>query len=245
MSVIVGYKNTGESMATALRRECPDNPSEYAFYNKLDPMARGHFNIVQKMDQDTGSQCCNTEKDYTCKILIGGPVTASNDYLSPIRFGCNEMTELEYFEGYDRFIQCLNDLPGKHVQNPNRYAAVRVKGKPIWWWSKENRYSEIKQAYYAKKGPGKEITVFSSKLMDTEMLICQDLSHYIQDNLARCEMDSSDFSEQWYRYKWGRKWYITVNINFYVSSGTFIRELAEELGKQSGINTMVLQITRN
>lgn len=244
MSVIVGYKNPGESMGSALKRECGQDYTQFAFYNKLDPMARGCFNIVHRGDQMTGSRCCNAEKTYTCKILLGGPVTASNDYLSPIRFGCNEITEEEYFEKYDQFIQELDRLSGKHVQNPNRYAAVRIKGKPIWWWSKEGRYSEIRKAYYAKKGPGKQITVFSSHLSDVSVIRCYDIIEYIQNKLYASEIDYPEFSEQWYRYKWSRDWYLSVDVKFHVSSGTFIRELAETMGKKSGMNTLVLQITR-
>lgn len=245
MSVIIGYKNPGESMASALRRECAENSGDFAFYNKLDPMARGCFNIVHCSDQVTGSQCCNAEKTYTCKILLGGPVTASNDYLSNIRFNCNDFTEEEeYFQQYDQFIQELDRLPGSHIQNPNRYAAVRIGGKPIWWWSKEGRYPEIRNAYYAKKGPGKEITVFSSDFVDIEMMKHSDIVQYIQNKLYASEIEYPEFSEQWYRYKWNRGWYTVVDVQFHVSSGTFIRELVETLGKKSGLNTMVLQITR-
>lgn len=245
MSVIIGYKNPGESMVTALKRECSESYTQFAFYNKLDPMARGCFNIVHREDQVMGSQCCNAEKTYTCKILLGGPVTASNDYLSNIRFSCSDFTEKEYFEKYDQFIQELDRLPGTHIQNPNRYAAVRIGGKPIWRWSKEGRYHEIREAYYAKKGPGKEITVFSSDLVGVEMMKSGDIVQYIQNKLYASETEYPEFSEQWYRYEWGRDWYLTVDIQFHVSSGTFIRELAETLGKKSGANALVLQITRD
>lgn len=152
----------------------------------LDPLARGLMIIGIGSGTKKMASYTKLAKVYLADIYIGKSTTTldlEGETLKEVPV--NHLSAKEISEA-------VSGLKGEHHIQVPRYSAIKVQGKPLYWYARNN----IEPPYM----PTKEMKVKKVQLLDS----------FASNNA-----------------------YI-IKIRIDVSSGTYIRSLAEELGKNLG-----------
>jgi tRNA pseudouridine55 synthase len=140
----------------------------------------------------------------------------------------------QIFSGWDR----------KYLQQYPPYSSKAVKGKPLYWWARQNRLSEIII-------PEREIEIYSLGLLSSGNITKQALRSTIFERINKVQ---GNFRQEEILKTWDAFLnHVTIQQynNFPVlhcrvtcSSGTYVRSIAHELGKKLGTNAIALNIKR-
>jgi tRNA pseudouridine55 synthase len=130
-------------------------------------------------------------------------------------------------------------MVGKKRQQYPPYSSKPVNGKPLYWWARQNRLSEIEM-------PEKEIEIYSAKILSYSTLTSEDL---LKEVLRRIALVDGDFRQEEIALAWkkclsGDAQFLKVKIEVACSSGTYIRKFASDLGKAMDCGGFAYTITR-
>ena len=135
----------------------------------------------------------------------------------------------------------INSKIGKKVQVYPPYSSKTVLGKPLFWWARNNKLSEIKI-------PEREIEIFSFALIKIEKMQTSLIKEKIMKNI---KLVNGDFRQVETLNKWNKlfesskvKSFKVASFSISCSTGTYIRSLAQELGKKTGSGAIALDILR-
>ena len=204
----------------------------------------------------TGSDCQRQSqfekliKGYTFKALLG---VSSDTYdplgvatISPVSPDCLK----EAAQHATRIIS--SEWTGVQQQPYPPYSAICLRNhppdtlsirKPLWWWTKEGRLSEITI-------PSKEIKIISSEVIigPIQWIL---LSEWLPLVIQKIERIEGDFRQAEIIKRWSK--FLEENPNMIlpeitgkitVSSGTYIRSLINQLGKDLGCGAIASDIYR-
>jgi|SRR3989344_719481 len=236
--VILIYKPVGKTpleMITELKKINPLLVKEKISYaGRLDPMADGLLLLLVGDENKERAHYLKLPKTYYARVVFG-IATDSYDCLGLIQQTSNKSPSLEKIQSV------LKTLIGEIQQAPPLFSSYRVQGKPLF--------------YYARKGSTKNIdipkikrTVFDAKLIDYKLITKHELKKIIFKNLS---LVKGDFRQDEIIKKWQdffdttkQEKFVMSQIEFNVSSGTYIRALANHIGVMSGNSAFALTLTR-
>ncbi len=147
--VVVVYKplaRTPLETLNMLREVSPENygnniPLSYA--GRLDPMARGVLLVLVGCGVKSQKQRENLEKDYRFDILFG----IRSDTFDFLGMCSNPISLTESLDEFSEKLETAKNslFPSntKIEQSYPPYSSIRVRGKPLFWWSKNGRLSEV------------------------------------------------------------------------------------------------------
>ena len=202
---------------------------------KLDPMASGELLLL--FDEECKQMNLYLEKEKIYEwFIIWGISTDTTDTLGLI----TENKNIEFDENVVK--EELKNFEGKHKQKFHKYSAINVTNKnglrqPLWKWSKEKRLDEIEL-------PEKEVNVFNTELLYTEKINFSDIKKQILYDLNKVNGDfrQLEIKKQWLKFE-KKNLYIS-KFSAYVSTGFYIRQLVEDIGKKTGYLGIALNINR-
>lgn len=155
----------------------------------LDPLASGLLIVATEEDTKKLDQFLKLPKTYEVSIRLGERRdTGDLD---------GEIIEEKEFTGIESLEEVVKDFVGIHTLSVPIYSAIKVNGKPLYW--------------YARNGVEVEVP---EKDMEVRGIACLG----VEGNEVRLSLD--------------------------VSSGTYIRSLAEEFGKRLGYPATVSFLRR-
>ena len=212
----------------ATRPELENIPITYA--GRLDPMAEGVIILLSDDDRYKKEEFQKLEKVYKATFLFG---LSSNTYdaLGIIARG-GSTTELEINES-------LANLKGDHQLPLPPYSSYKIKGKPLHWWANEGRLDEIEI-------PNKLMSVI--EMSDSN--ISEDILENLRsDALDRIQLVSGDFrqaevTKSWNDLNKANENLFIASVTLKVTSGTYIRSIAQMLGKQLGCGAILFKLKR-
>jgi tRNA pseudouridine55 synthase len=235
MSVHNVYKPLGWSSLDAvkeLRRQQPDLvdiPITYA--GRLDPMAEGVMVILSGEDRLAKSEFQKLNKMYKATFLFG--VTSDT-------YDCLGLTETGGQNDLDLNKEEISEfLLGTHQLPFPPYSAYRVNGKPLHYWAKLKKLDEIVI-------PDKEMRVLS--IQDLR-LYKKDVDQVKSDLIRRVRLVRGDFRqeeiiERWKDFQISEGMMQLARCTLAVTSGTYIRSLAHEMGKVFGCGAILFSLER-
>jgi len=241
MSIILANKaisQTPGNLANLIKKE--KNIQKISYCGKLDPMSRGLMLFLTDSFCKKQDMFLKFDKIYQYQILFGFD-TDSYDILGKIN-------KMEIYNNVPKIalLNYINKLVGIHEQSFPPYSSICVKNnenlrKPLWWWSKENRISEIKI-------PSKEIEIYSTKFLGSEWLYFDQIIEVVRNRIKNLRGDfrQNEIMEIWenkYRNN-GKKRFLTLNIEMHVSSGTYIRSIIQEIAKEFNLCAIAFDINR-
>lgn len=244
--VVILNKKEGETPLASLEsfrnknKEYKDVPMTYA--GRLDPMASGVLIVL------TGEECKNKEKylkldkEYEFEVLFGfatdtydilGKVTHSN-----IPRLCGQVTN-------DRIKNLEVDIKnnvkfftGKFTQTYPMYSSQTVKGKHLF---------EYARAGEEVKAPIHEVEVKSLKLLKLSKKCGDVLFKSFEKRIGRVVGDfrQKEILKIWQKELEGSQVkYIVASFRIKCGSGTYVRSIANDLGKRLGTPALALFIKR-
>ncbi len=194
------HKPEGETSLHLVKRfQCFIGAQKAGHAGTLDPLASGLMIIGTEEGTKKLSQFVGLDKVYLADVLFGESRDTGD------REG-NVIAEEVYRGDLDeeRIASALDQLIGEHTFPAPRYSAVKVEGKPLYWYTRKG----IEPPFI----PEKKLALRRYQVLDT------------------------------YSTERGKRFVARLRLE--VGSGTYIRTLAEELGKLLGYPAFLKKLYR-
>lgn len=236
--VVELYKPIGKTPLEALEKYRKEHPKlinvKMAYAGRLDPMAHGMLKIL------IGDACKERDKyqalnkTYKFQVLFG--VTTDTFDL----MGIPSLKSIFKFDS-EQAKKVIKTFEGRNIQNYPVFSSMHVEGKPLFWWAKEKRLNEITI-------PRKEVEIFSIKVNKKGKILGKEILEKAKKNIPRVK---GDFRQDEILKKWEEVlkekndfsfplFYIEANV----TSGTYVRAIANEIGEKVGTGAIAFDIER-
>ena len=237
-SLFILEKRVGQTPLEAIL-EFRSKNSQYkkikmAYAGRLDPMTEGLLLVL------TGDECRkrekyqNLDKRYEAEVLFGVR-TDSYDCLGIL------VSSQERPVKQNDAISTLKSFSGRIIQKYPPYSSKAVSGKPLYWWAREGKLSQIRI-------PEKEISIYDIQLLSFDKITSSDLQKliYFKINLVKGDFRQKQILSSWSSFFQNdhRKVFQVAKILISCSSGTYIRTLANDWGRLLKVRAIALSIKR-
>ncbi len=221
-----------------LREQRPEYTDETIGYaGRLDPMAHGVMLLMIGEETKNRDQYLSLTKEYTFELILGLE-TDTYDLL-----GCLRKTEMYPIPKNVNLIvnSFVNTHVGKQSQSYPPYSSKTVRGKPLFWWAKNSKLDEIEI-------PKRDIEIFDFVVLSQEEILGEEIEKKI---LTTVNLIQGDFRQNEIRKRWDTFFASNKHASFTklqcrvaCSSGTYIRGLVHELGKELNCGAVTTDISR-
>ncbi len=216
MPLFTAYKPLGVSplyLIEELKKKDVWKKEKIAYAGRLDPMAEGLVLLVYGKDLSSFHEHLKYDKEYEGSILFGLS-TDSYDLL-----GIPQKRQVE-----ESIKEKLKSIKGEFVFPFPPYSSYRVKGKPLFKWSREGKIGEIEI-------PLKEAHIYSIELGDVYYRSALELKEEI---LWKIEKVKGDFRQEEIKEKWKEILvcgdFPLIDFKIKCSSGCYMRSVAHHAG---------------
>ena len=236
MAVISFYKQKGETPLQGLERVRRERGigKEVAMTHvgRLDPMAEGVMMVLSGEDVDEREKYLGLSKTYRTEILCGVG-TDTGDVLGLV----DTFYKLKKFNKFE-IKRALEKFKGTFVQKYPQYSSKSFAGA----------YEDVREGKVTEHTH--EVHVFDIELLGMREISPTNLLRKIETDIATV---SGDFRQQEVLQKWkeilGNKYdtsylFRVLEIRMMVSSGFYVRQFAEDIGRQFNLPALALSIIR-
>lgn len=204
----------------------------------LDPMAKGvMIFLIGAGARSIQARWQEMNKEYEFEVIFGFS-TDSHDVLGFVE---NVIQYKNKFVTTIKLKNILNKWKGSLKLPCPVFSHRVIRGKPLYWWARQGRLSEIKI-------PELEVKIHQVKLLGIRTISKEWFRTRIKKKIGLIE---GDFRQQAILEKWGTSLDETQNKCFTIASvwvscgkGTYVRSLAHHLGESLGIPSLAYSITR-
>ncbi len=236
------YKKVGQTpldVIDEIRRDNPklrDEPMSYA--GRLDPMAEGEMLILVGEDENRRrAEFLGFDKEYEADILIGC-ATDTYDLLGLVTAYKNAVTTPAQQK---KIKTILAGFTKKKTQVYPAFSSKTVQGRPLFEWKKAGLIDQITL-------PKRAIHITKAKLLSFEHVSVADLLQYLESHIpnVRGDFRQAEILSQWRAVLADLtvEYFVVARVLFKVSSGTYIRGLADELGAKLKIPACLMKLKR-
>ena len=202
------------------------------YAGRLDPMAEGVLLVLTGADRFALPVHLTHTKEYVATFLFG---VESDTYDALGRLAPASPIAPKP----DRCADAVASLPGTHSLPMPVWSAYRVKGRPLHTWARLGRLAEIVV-------PMRDMTVLDSAFHATEDVHVPTI---IADIHARISSVNGDFRQAEAVADWELRAQmdppaVLVHATLTVTSGTYIRALAQAMGARLGCGALLLSLRR-
>lgn len=238
-NVICLYKPIGITplqLIHRFRKQYPEYEQvKLGYAGRLDPMADGLLLVLVGDENKKRKAYEDLPKEYECEVLFGIE-TDTYDILGKI---INKTAPQENLD--EKIKHIVPAFLGKHTQPYPPYSSQPVNGKPLYYWARNNKLSDIEI-------PTKNIEIYSIELISQNEIAAAELQKTITERIEKVNGDfrQEEIMKLWKNLSEEHKKQIFPIFRFRIScsSGTYIRSFAHNLGKQLGTSAIALSITR-
>jgi len=227
------YKLPGETLAVMLERfrmEKGISPEEKITYaGRLDPMAEGVVPVLIGDARFQKDQLLGLSKTYELTVLLGAS-TDSADMLGIVKEIKNAVFDEE------SIMKVLDSLLDITELTYPMYSSRPVEGKPLFMHARAGNTVDV---------PVKKVSIKNIEMKSIEQTT---LGVCLMNTIPVIEKVAGDFRQSEIIAKWQQQSMDTsvvlVTFSAAVSSGTYMRSLAEKLGESLGVPALAYRITR-
>jgi tRNA pseudouridine55 synthase len=205
-----------------------------SYAGRLDPMAEGVLLLLIGEENKNRSKYLSLDKEYETEIILG----ISTDSFD----GLGLITNINFRKVDKKDIKKkINIFIGKQNQIYPSYSSKTVNGIPLYWWARKNKLNEIII-------PSHDVEIYSIKLIIIKNISVSELTDKIINkiNKVKGNFRQKEIINNWIKFKQENKEIMLTKIKIKVScsSGTYIRVLANDLGKNLGVSAFAFSIKR-
>jgi tRNA pseudouridine55 synthase len=204
----------------------------------LDPMAEGVLVLLigpEAKKRQVELQA--VDKEYEFDLLFG----FSTDSYDPLGLVTDSIAyEPENFPE-KKFNDLVGRAVGKREQELPPFSSAVIRGKPLFWWAREGRLQEVGL-------PVREIEIYKAEFVRRSEIGKGDLEKLIMKNVGLID---GDFRQDRINELWQTALadhpndrFTIATIRMTVGSGTYVRSIANEIGRALGIPSLALRILR-
>lgn len=232
------YKNLGETPLECLHRYREEHPefkeTKMTYLGRLDPMAEGLLLVLAGNTKDKEKYLA-WDKTYEFEVLWGFE-SDTYDVLGLIKGEGKSPQKLE-----NKMVGLMKKIQSKTVQAYPPFSSRTVSGKSLFMWARENMIEEIDI-------PERRIKIFSLEHHGTRLITGRKILEEVE---ARIALVTGDFRQEKVLSSWKNtliarpnEYFMISHFSADVSSGTYIRGLAQEMGKLLSTGTLAYSIKR-
>lgn len=211
-------------------RQYKDIPISHA--GKLDPLAEGVMFLVCGKEIKNLKKYMGVDKTYKAKILFG---LSSDSYdIQGIGTKNNRTIDTEKLK------KEIESLRGEYLQELPVFSGRIVNKKPLFYWARTNQLDKIEI-------PKEKVMIYDinlnkiSKINSNEVL--KEINYKI--NLLNGDFRQKEIIETWNKIlEKNNEDFIVADVTINCSSGTYIRSIANDLGKRMGTYAILLNLIR-
>ncbi len=232
-----------------------DIPMTYA--GRLDPLASGLLIILSGEECKNKEKYLNLDKEYEFSVLFGfktdtydilgkvieiTPKALSGNLANvlPLQDTKSNPLQKEELELEKLIKKNLKYFKGKIIQKYPMYSSKTIDGKPLFAYARENKEVDI---------PEREVWVKSLKYLNLKKVSSKNLLQKIEKRINKVGGDfrQKEILKIWEKELNNEKMPKRFFIAFFktrVSSGTYIRSIANMLGEKISIPSLTFSIKR-
>lgn len=237
-NIIAVYKSIGLTPLQAIEKIKILRPKYYgqkiSYAGRLDPMAEGVLLLLVGEENKRRKEYEVLRKVYEAEIVLGIS-TDTYDALGVIQdthFGHVEIRNVE---------AALEKMIGEQNQFYPPFSSKPVNGRALYWWARENRLSEITL-------PSKKIVIDEIKIISEKRVVIKDVVERIIGKISKIQGNfrQDEIVKTWVglKDKHPDESVMNVGVRVKCSSGTYIRGIADSLGKILGTGAFTNSIKR-
>lgn len=212
-----------------------DKTIKLGYAGRLDPMAEGLFLVLEGEDNKRQKDFFDLDKEYIAEVVFGIS-TDSGDVLGLVD---NNLVNMDF--SLANLKEAIKKYTGVIDQKVSNYSAVRVAGKPLFWWAKNNRLIDIEVPVYKRN-------INSIEVVELSTINSQELEKHIIDSLLDISghFRQDEILECWKVFFENNPSFVLNKIKFKIScsSGTFMRQLFEDIGRDLGYGAVLISLLR-
>jgi len=244
------WKHVGETPLQSIekfrREENISKDVKLAYAGRLDPMAEGKLLVLIGDECKQQDKYLKLDKEYEFEVLLGfesdtGDVLGFAGYEK-----ISSQTDVAASEGTTKA------LTGKQTFQYPKFSSKTVKGKPLHVWTLEDKLDEIEIPSY-------ESTIYKLTYLGERSIGKEDLLEHIITkihSIPKVTAESKKLGENFRREKIDARWkellkdttentaFMTFKFRCICSSGTYMRTLAEKIGKKLNSTGLAFSIKR-
>lgn len=235
------YKPIGLSpyqLIQRLRKKLPEYENvKIGFAGRLDPLAHGVMLLMIGDETKNRQLYLDLPKEYEFRTLFGLQ-TDTYDALGYLKSRVIKPAPKDLEKQIKEFVK---EKTGKQAQQYPAYSSKTVNGKPLYWWAKNKKLSQIEI-------PTREIEVYHLELLYIKNIPKEEIEKIIVANINSV---NGDFRQVETLKKWGKffetkkqELFITAGFRIRCSSGTYVRSIINDLGDTLGTGAIALEILR-
>lgn len=221
-----------------------DDLSPLAYAGRLDPMASGKLLVLIGDECKNQTEYHGLDKSYLFSVLFGVS-SDTQDVLGRLTLGKPTHPEKKDLDNIAKSLQGKISLPYPH------FSSKTVAGKPLHVWTLEDRLDEIEI-------PVKDSLVYQLKCLNIETKTTEDI---YKETISKIESIPTvteaskalgadfrrvDVKADWQLWKemFPKVEWSIATFECTTSSGTYMRSLAELIGKKIGTDALAYSIHR-
>ena len=243
------YKNLGETPLEAIERSRAEQvnrarqkndqgvvtywtsvPMTYA--GRLDPMAEGELLVLVGDECKNKDKYLGLDKEYEVEILFG----VETDTYDTLGLAVGQApSDAEPNIDIDHMERTYR---GRFMQPYPPYSSKAVSGKQMHEWTRAGGAPE--------EIPEKEVEIYELKVLGVSTISARELEGRIMQGIARVRGDfrQERIVDRWHQILDQDRSYTVMKIHVFCSSGTYMRSLAQRMGKDMGCGACALSIRR-
>lgn len=232
------YKPVGKTPLDVVKKVKKTRPSlkdkKIGYAGRLDPMAEGVLLLLIEPETKNSDIYQKLDKTYEFEILLGME-TDTLDALGMIV--AQGKTSVKKSDAK----KVVSELTGKIELPYPDYSSRTVKGKPLFWWARNNKLDKIVI-------PMKRSDIHSIELLEIKSIKSADIYSYILKSINSVKGDfrQKKILKNWTEYFMDKQEddHTVLSARASVSSGTYIRSLAKKIANDLGTFGVALRIKR-
>lgn len=205
-----------------------------SYAGRLDPMAEGLLLLLVGNENKNREKYEDLQKTYETEIVFG----VNTDTFDALGLIVDQSLRFPKIEEIKSLIE---SSLGKQLQLYPPYSSKTIKGKPLYWWARNNRLSEINI-------PKKIIEVYKIEVLEIQNATIEDLVKSICERIKNIEGDfrQEEILKEWDKFgeEHNGKKLLKVGLKIECSSGTYVRRLASDIGEKLGVGAFCYHIKR-
>jgi tRNA pseudouridine(55) synthase len=232
------YKRCGETPLECLNRFKAAHPSyehvPMSYAGRLDPLAEGVLIVLAGEDRFKRDEFNALEKVYEFEVLWGF-ASDTHDALGIVRFVSESSVIASRLEA------ALQNFRGKIELAYPKFSSKTIDGVPLFRLARDGKLENVKM-------PTKHVEISYLGQLGTEMFCGTELLKLAEEKIASVK---GDFRQEEARASWKRaiedraeEFFPITGFRSKVSSGTYIRSLAEQLGRELECGGLTWSIKR-
>ena len=228
-------KEAGNTMIQTMDKFKKDNniDKKVCYCGRLDPMARGLVLLL------VGDECKNMEKhlshskEYEFEIIFGLSTDTDDPMgiLSLVSYYKEDEIN-EYCEKIKEYIKIE-----KFQQNFHNYSSKRIKGKPMWEYTKQKEIIE---------NPSHTVEIFDIEYKSIKTYDFNEWKTNIIKTIEKIDKKNNfrqeDIIKNYNDLKYSKLYSLPIKIN--VSSGFYVRQLVADIKNHFDISILTYDINR-